>query len=90
MKRVFTKVVLLIAILLLVPLGRVSANMGVPFGYASSPTNPIVNPKNVISVTEEYITFEVSGTTTAVYLQMSPITLLTLGRMAHLHLYFLR
>jgi hypothetical protein len=65
MKRVFTKVVLLIAILLLVPLGSVSANMGVPFGYTSSPINPIVNPKNVISITEEHITFEVSGTTTA-------------------------
>jgi hypothetical protein len=61
MKKVFMKVVLLIAILLLVPLGSVSADMFPIFKLGETHSNPIVNPKNVLVVKEEDLSFEISG-----------------------------
>jgi hypothetical protein len=60
MRKILINAVLLIVVLLLFPLNSASANMGAPFGFGSSSANLIVDPKNVLSVKEEYLRFEVS------------------------------
>jgi len=55
------KKILLIIVLILLPLNSVSANMAAPFSFGSAAGNFITNPKNVLRVEEEDLSFELPG-----------------------------